>query len=178
MSLLSHTKLLTLSGMALTAAFAWQAEASERSYFRAAEGNWSGAGSIIAGPYKNTRFTCRLAGTTAGKVGMDLSGTCRVGLFSQPMSARVTKSGKGYRGAFLDGAKGKGLDIVGGTLRGTKLQLNIRRKQLNGVMVARMKDSGTMNITISVKVNRKLVPFITLGLKKRGGARRTSLLSD
>ena len=109
---------------------------------------------------------------------MELTGTCRVGLFSQPMSAKITKSGSSYRGAFLDGAKGKGLDIVSGRLRGKRLILGIKRKKLNGTMIANLKNSKKLNITISVKVNKKLVPFIGLTLNKTGNVRRTSLLVD
>lgn len=154
------------------------AHASERSYFTNVQGQWSGAGKIVAGPYKNTRFTCNLEGETPGKVGMKLAGSCRVGLFSQPIEAIVTKRGGSYRGQFLDGAKGKGLDIVSGRLRGKKLVLGIKRKQLRGTMVANLEGENAMNITIAVRVNGGLVPFIGLSLNRKGSARRTSFLAD
>lgn len=178
MSLLSTPKKLAVVSAFVAFASTTAAVASEKSYFRNVEGQWSGAGNIVAGPYKNTRFTCKFDGTSPKGNGMELSGTCRVGLFSQPMTAKIAKRGGSFRGAFLDGAKGKGLDIVSGRLRGKRLILGIKRKKLNGTMVANLKNSKKLNITISVKVNKKLVPFIGLTLKKTGNVRRTSLLVD
>ena len=103
---------------------------------------------------------------------------CRVGLFSQDIQAVITKSGRSYRGQFLDGAKGKGLDIVSGRLRGKKLVLSLKRKQLNGTMVARLKGQNALNITISVRVNGGLTPFIGLSLNRKGSVSRTSFLAD
>ena len=154
------------------------AQASERAYFKNVQGKWSGSGQIVAGPYKNTRFTCNFEGQTPARTGMKLAGSCRVGLFSQSIEAVVTKRGGSYRGQFLDGAKGKGLDIVSGRLRGKKLVLALKRKQLRGTMVARLQGQDAMNITISVRVNGGLTPFIGLTLNRKGSARRTSFLSD
>ena len=154
------------------------AVASDYSYFKKVQGKWSGSGQIVAGPYKNTRFTCNLEGHTPGRAGMKLAGSCRVGLFSQNIEATVTKSGRSYRGQFLDGAKGKGLDIVSGRLRGKKLVLGIKRNQLRGTMVANLKNQNSMNITIAVRVNGGLTPFIGLSLNRKGAARKTTLLAD
>ena len=154
------------------------AAASEYGYFKGVQGKWYGAGEIVAGPYKNTRFTCSLEGKTPGRIGMKLAGSCRVGLFSQPIEAIVTKRGRSYRGTFLDGAEGKGLDIVSGRLRGKKLVLGIARKQLRGTMIADLNGQNSMNITIAVRVNGDLTPFIGLSLNRRGTARKTSLLAD
>lgn len=178
MSLLPSSKNLAIASAFVACVSVSTAVANDKTYFRSVEGKWSGAGNIVAGPYKNTRFTCKFDGTSPRGNGMELTGTCRVGLFSQPISAKVTKSRGKYRGAFLDGAKGKGLDIVSGRLRGQKLVLGIKRKQLNGTMVANLKSDKKMNITIAVLVNKKLIPFIGLTLHKTAGARRTSLLVD
>lgn len=141
--------------------------ASERSYFRNVQGSWAGAGKIVAGKYKNTRFTCTFEGTTPKGVGMNLSGKCRVGLFSQNIKANIVKRGNSYRGTFLDGAKGKGLDIVSGSLRRNKLVVGINRKQLNGTMIANLKSKNKMHVTISVRANNRLVPVIGLTLNRR-----------
>lgn len=172
----------SLSAAALAALMATSvaptANASEYRYFKTVEGKWSGAGRIVAGPYKNTRFTCNLSGQTPGKAGMKLVGKCRVGLFSQPIEATVSKRGSSYRGKFLDGAKGKGLDIVSGKLRGKKLVLGIKRKKLRGTMVANLKGKNNLNITILVRVNGGLTPFIGLTLNRTGSAKKVSFLSD
>ncbi len=52
---------------------------------------------------------------------MTLDGTCRVGVFSQPMKATVAaRRGDGYAGKFNDGANGKGLDVTSGSVNGNK----------------------------------------------------------
>ena len=142
------------------------AVAGERAYFNSVQGTWKGAGKIVNGKYKGTHFTCSFQGSQPAKLGMKIEGSCRVGLFSQPMSAVITKGGNGYRGQFLDGAKGKGLDVVSGRLRSNKLVVGIQRKQLDGTMVANMKSRDKMHITISVKAKTRLVPVIGLTLNR------------
>jgi hypothetical protein len=160
-----------LAACAATAGLAGPAEASERDrkFFQNVEGDWSGPGEIVAGKYKGTKFNCTFNGSTpAKKLGMTLDGSCRVGVFTQKMSATVEHKGsKGYRGTFLDGAEGKGLDIVSGNVvDGGKVVLAINRKQLKGVMQARIADKNTMNVTVSVRVEESLVPVIGMSLKR------------
>jgi len=154
------------------------ASASERSYFRNVQGDWSGSGKIVAGKYKDTRFTCKFTGNVPNGIGMDITGKCRVGLFSQPMTARIFKKGNSYRGEFLDGAKGKGLDIVSGRFRSNKLVVGINRKQLNGTMVANLKNRNKMNVTISVRANNKLIPVIGLTLNRDPKVKKSSFSID
>jgi hypothetical protein len=139
----------------------------ERQFLDSVEGRWSGPGEIVAGKYKGTRFVCNFTGTTPdGKLGMTLDGGCRVGLFMQNMSASVVKGSKGYRGAFMDGAAGNGLDITSATIGGNKATLALKRNKLDGAMLARMADDETMNVTISVKVASQMVPVIGIKLKR------------
>ncbi|MBO6539372.1 MAG: hypothetical protein JJ969_08225 [Rhizobiaceae bacterium] len=149
------------------------ADASERErrFFSAVEGRWSGPGEIVAGKYKGTKFICNFTGTTPdGKIGMSLDGGCRVGLFTQKMSAAIEKSGrKGYRGTFMDGAAGKGLDVIGGSVASNRVVFKLARASLDGAMQARMADDDTMNVTVSVKVENQLVPVIGMSLKRLDG---------
>lgn len=145
------------------------ASEADRPFFAAAAGNWAGAGEIVAGKYKGTKFNCSFAGTSqSATVGLTLDGGCRVGVFTQKMKAVVEGStGRGYTGVFMDGSEGKGLDIVSGNVvDGTRVVLAINRKQLSGVMQARIKDKDTMNVTVSVRVAKQLVPVIGLSLKR------------
>ncbi len=163
--------LLLISGLTLPSL------ANERIYFNSIEGKWSGPGNIVAGKYKGTRFTCNFTGKKPKAVtGMKIDGSCRVGVFSQPMSFEIIKKGRSYRGKFLDGAKGKGLDIVSGRLRGNKLVVGINRKKLNGAMVAKLNGKNQMNITISVRVDKRLIPVIGLTLNRKAGIVKTSVL--
>jgi hypothetical protein len=128
----STTALLILAAASPAALPAYAADSDEQ-FFRSVQGVWTGPGEIVAGKFKGTKFTCKLNGTTpSGKVGMTLDGSCRVGVFSQRMSASVERKGRGYRGTFLDGAGGEGLDIVSGSVDGRKVTFSIARNQLNG----------------------------------------------
>ena len=154
----------------INAGAATEAAASEkdRKFFKTIEGEWSGPGEIVAGKYKGTKFNCNFTGATpGGKVGMSLDGGCRVGLFTQKMSARVEHKGaKGYRGTFMDGAIGQGLDVIGGKVSGQKVVLTLNRNQLNGAMLARLPDKNSMHVTVSVKVEDQMVPVIGMNLKR------------
>lgn len=144
------------------------ASEKDRRFFNKVEGEWSGPGEIVAGKYKGTRFTCNFTGTTPdGKIGMSLDGGCRVGLFTQKMSASVEHRGKqGYRGTFMDGAIGQGLDVIGGDVMGKKAIFTLNRNQLDGAMLARLPDDNTMHVTVSVKVADQMVPVIGMNLKR------------
>ncbi|MET0171080.1 hypothetical protein [Agrobacterium sp. lyk4-40-TYG-31] len=145
-----------------------QAASRDDQFFGSVAGVWSGPGEIVAGKYKGTKFTCDLTGEPISDkdTGIKLGGTCRVGVFKQPMSAVISKKGNGYEGKFLDGSEGKGLDIVSGQVSGDKVVLGINRAKLNGAMVARVTNNTSMNITISVKVADQMVPVIGLTLAR------------
>ena len=162
------------AAIVVSAGAATMASAAEKdqTFFRSVEGKWVGPGEIVAGKYKGTKFTCNFTGTTPdGKVGMSLDGGCRVGVFTQPMSASVERKGRnGYRGSFMGGSKGSGLDIISGNVvDGRKVVFAINRKQLNGVMQARVPDDNSMIVTVSVKVNQQMVPVIGMNLKRVDG---------
>lgn len=141
----------------------------DKRFFDTVAGYWKGPGEIVAGKYKGTKFTCNLTGESSpnGATGMKLDGTCRVGMFSQPMSAVIAWDNNRYQGKFLDGAKGKGLDIVSGVVAGDKVVVNINRAKLDGAIVARMEKDTAMHITISVKVAEQMVPVIGLKLNRQ-----------
>lgn len=142
----------------------------DKQFFDSLSGQWSGPGEIVAGKYKGTKFVCNFAGASPqGKVGMSLDGGCRVGIFNQDLSAKIEKAGSGYRGQFLDGAKGKGLDVVGGTVKGKNVVFAIHRNELTGAMRAKLSGQDTMTVTISVHVNKELVPVIGMQLKRIDG---------
>lgn len=150
----------------------------ERQFFRQVEGRWTGPGEIVAGRYKGTKFVCNFIGSQPnGKVGMSLDGGCRVGLFTQKMSASIEKGGKGYRGTFMEGAASKGLDVVGGSVTGNKVVFSLARKALDGAMLARLPDDNTMTVTVSVKFEGDMVPIVGLKLK-RIDERQVGALAD
>ena len=152
-----------------TAGIAAAAGASngDQKFFQSVEGEWVGPGEIVAGKYKGTKFICTFTGSSPEvKVGMTLDGSCRVGMFTQKMSATVERSKKGYTGKFMDGAAGKGLDVVAGSVDGSRVVLSLNRNQLNGAMLARLPDDNTMDVTVSVRVDEQMVPVIGMNLKR------------
>ena len=143
------------------------AAGGDRDFFRKIEGTWSGPGQIIAGKYKGTRFNCTLDGSSIKRrPGMMLEGTCRVGLFSQSVSARIERRGRSYKGSFLDGAKGKGLDVVAGNVTEDRVTVSMQREALNGAMVTRLKPNGKLGVTVSVRVGEDYVPVIGIDLAR------------
>lgn len=165
----SLSTVLPLFAAVAIAGTAGTASAADRDQklFETARGEWTGPGEIVAGKYKGTKFTCNFTGATPkGKVGMSLDGACRVGLFTQKMSASFERRGKNYKGTFMDGAAGKGLDIVSGNVDGRKVVMALNRNQLDGAMLARLADENTMTLTVSVRVDEQLVPVIGMKLKR------------
>jgi uncharacterized protein (DUF2147 family) len=160
---------IALAATAAGAATPAFAGTRDKAFFEKVAGQWKGPGEIVAGKYKGTKFTCDLTGepTAGAAAGIKLDGFCRVGVFKQPMSATITQKGSSYSGKFLDGADGKGLDIVSGNVASDKVVVGINRKKLNGAMIARLQDEETMNITISVKVEETLVPVIGVSLNRQ-----------
>ncbi len=161
---------LPLAALAVNAVSTQEAAASDkdRRFFERVEGEWSGPGEIVAGKYKGTRFVCNFTGATPqGKIGMSLDGGCRVGLFTQKMSASIEHKGRqGYRGSFMDGAVGEGLDVISGSVTNERVVFNLNRNQLDGAMLARLPDKDTMHVTVSVKVEGQMVPVIGMNLKR------------
>jgi len=141
----------------------------DRAFFRNVAGEWVGPGEIVAGKFKGTKFVCTFTGSTPDtQIGMTLDGGCRVGMFTQKMTATVERAGgKGYRGRFQDGSEGKGLDVVAGNVVGAKkMVLTLNRNQLKGAMLANLPDRDTMTVTVSVRVDEELVPVIGMNLKR------------
>jgi len=141
--------------------------ASDVKFFKGIEGKWSGPGEIVAGKYKGTKYICTFDGTNPKKGnGMVIDGSCRVGVFSQKMTAHITKKGNGYKGAFLDGAKGDGMDVTGGRYTRNRIIVDIVRKNLKGTMVVNLEDQNQLKATISVRHNKQLIPVIGMNLKR------------
>lgn len=159
LAIVSFVSVLTYSSMV---------QASDKNFFQNIQGQWTGPGEIVAGKYKGTKFVCTLGGKrTQTKVGMEVDGSCRVGVFSQPMSAMIIKAGGGYVGKFLDGQKGDGMDVTGGRYTKGRLVVDIKRKDLNGIMVANLSNPNALKVTVSVRHGGNLVPVIGMTLNRR-----------
>ncbi|WP_152048439.1 hypothetical protein [Aureimonas psammosilenae] len=158
---------LVLAAALATASAAPASAAGDDVFFRKVVGQWAGPGEIVAGKYKGTKFVCTFDGIDNAKSpGMALDGSCRMGLFSQKMRAEVARNTAGYQGSFLDGAEGKGLDIISGNVDGNTVVFGLNRKQLKGAMVAKLMEKDVLAITVSVRVGGELVPVIGMNLKR------------
>jgi len=159
---------LCIAALVVSSAPPSQARDNDTVFFESVAGDWKGPGEIVAGKYKGTKFVCNLSGDPVeGKAaGISLDGHCRVGVFNQKMSALITRKGSTYTGRFLDGSAGDGLDIVSGKVTRDRAIMGINRKTLDGAMIARLHDEETMNVTISVKVGKEMVPVIGMTLKR------------
>lgn len=153
---------VAVSFLANSAAFA-----SDSKFFKGIEGKWSGPGEIVAGKYKGTKFVCTFDGSNPDqKIGMSIDGSCRVGVFSQKMNASIIKTAGKYLGAFLDGAKGEGMDVTGGRYTKNRIIVDIVRNDLNGILVVNLDDKNRMKATISVRHNKQLIPVIGMNLAR------------
>jgi hypothetical protein len=140
---------------------------ADRRFFDSVTGQWSGPGEIVAGRYAGTKFMCNFTGATPnGAIGMSLDGGCRVGLFTQRMSANIQRQGRAYRGTFMDGSQGEGLDVTGGQVSNGQVMFSLNRNALNGAMQAKLTDPDTMHVTVSVRVEDTMVPVIGVNLKR------------
>ncbi|MFZ1814134.1 MAG: hypothetical protein WBO55_02210 [Rhizobiaceae bacterium] len=164
----SSVRFLSMVAAVLSFVFAANlAQAGEVQFYRSIAGKWTGPGEIVAGKYKGTKFTCNFNGITPNsRTGMSIDGYCRVGVFNQPMKASFERRGNGYSGQFLDGEAGEGMDVVGGRFLGSKVVVDIKRKDLRGVMVTRLTSDDKLNITISVRVDKRLIPVIGMTLDR------------
>ena len=159
--------LATLAVAACSAVFPAEAGSRDKLFFESVQGEWSGPGEIVDGKYKGTKFKCTLTGTAENKAGgITLDGRCRVGVFTQPVKAVILASGRTYKGKFLDGAAGNGLDIVSGNITGQKMVVGLVRAKLNGAMIARVQGKNTMTVTISVKDGDRMRPVIGMSLQR------------
>jgi len=140
----------------------------ERIFLQAFEGQWHGGGEIIAGKYKGTRFNCRFVGTLEHyEIGMTLSGSCRVGLFSQAIKAKVVRRSSGaFLGHFNDGAQAQGMDITAARIGADHIQFDLNRQNLQGTMLARLEAQDSMSISLSVKVMDAFVRVVGVNLKR------------
>jgi len=98
---------------------------------------------------------------------MSLDGSCRVGLFSQAMKAKIVQRGEGvFLGHFNEGAKAQGMDITAARIGADHMQFDLNRQNLQGSMLARLEAQDKMSIALSVKVMGEFVRVVGVHLKR------------
>ncbi|WP_144409576.1 hypothetical protein [Martelella endophytica] len=173
----SDARLISTAALfaALICASAQSATANDRAdrdFFNDVAGKWSGPGEIVEGKMKGTRFRCELDGLPLedGGTGFRLDGRCRTGMFSHPVTAVFIREGDTYRGQFLDGSEGEGLDVTDGVIEDGKAVIQLKRDKVTGALVANLLDAENFNITLLIKGGTRFVPVIGLSLKRETDA--------
>ena len=172
-------RFITKICMILTLATAQNADAQDinmNEYFESIQGKWAGKGEVIAGKYKNTKFICNINGKTPETIGMDIDGDCRIGFISQKISAFVEKNHNLYRGEFLGGAEGNGLDIIGGVLKDEKFTAYLVRDNLGGTIEINGQKKDNMKIDIAIEYQEQLYPIIVLNMVRENKKKKRRAL--
>jgi len=149
------------------AAPAGQAAADRAAFLQSVKGQWSGSGQVVAGRYKGVKFTCKFTAPDAGNAAdIKLDGSCRAGIFSQPIKASISPKSGTYQGSFNDGARGNGMDITAGTVDKNGMVLQLNREKLQGNMTARLQSGNQMHITLAVVLEGESIPVIGMDLAR------------
>nr|WP_272210797.1 hypothetical protein [Marinicella sp. W31]MDC2876713.1 hypothetical protein [Marinicella sp. W31] len=83
------------------------------------------------------------------------------------MTAVFIRDEDGYRGRFLDGEKGDGLEVTGGSVNDGKAVISLKREDVEGALVTRLVSADDLNITLLIKGSTRYVPVIGLSLKRQ-----------
>ncbi len=157
---------------ALAAAAALPAKADE--LMVRFSGEWAGTGQLLFGPQYGEEFHCELKGNPSdSRLSFGMSGRCWMGFLSAPVTAqlRYNAETRQYYGEFLDGADGRGVDIVGARA-GEAISLKLMRGALQGRITAETVSADQMKVMMyyrDVQNNREL-PVVAMGFARKGTA--------
>jgi hypothetical protein len=165
--------LIFLAAFCLHAAPARADDAGE--FMSRFSGEWLGSGQLLVGAENGLKFSCELDGDPSRtRLTFGMKGRCWMGALSAPVNATLRYNAETNRfyGAFMDGAQGNGLDIVGARA-GDDFSLQLARGPAQGRLVAETVNPDQMKITIYYRDrarNREL-PVAAMGFtRKSAGA--------
>lgn len=135
-------------------------------------GDWRGTGRVLVGPDHGSKFHCALAGEPSrSEMSFTMNGKCWVGQLSALVRARLRYNAETDRfyGAFLDGADGDGVDIVG-TRSGDGFVMSLSRGMAQGRLTAVPVGRNQMKVMISLldRANDREIPVVAMGFAKEG----------
>jgi len=113
-------------------------------------GEWVGTGQVLLGGQYGAMFRCKLKGSPdEAQARFDMSGRCWLGGLSAPMTAqlRYNAETREYYGEFMDGADGRGADIVGAH-SGEALSLRLMRGNMQGRLTASTVGPDQMKVML------------------------------
>lgn len=138
-------------------------------------GDWLGTGQVLIGSQTGLKFHCELSGDPRQTqiLTFSMSGRCWMGSLSAPVYAKLRyneETGRFY-GAFMDGAEGNGVDIVGTEAEGG-VALQLSRGAIKGNLVAEAINGNQMRALLSIVDtfgNREL-PVVAMGFARKEAA--------
>jgi len=135
-------------------------------------GEWRGTGKVLFGPQRGLKFHCALNGLTApAATSFRMTGRCWSGLLSAKVHAelRYDPKTRRFQGGFMGGAKGDGVDIVGGR-RGKGFSLQLSRGAARGELAATPVNDGQMRVSILLTDPRgkRSIPVVAMGFARPG----------
>lgn len=135
-------------------------------------GDWRGTGRVLVGPDHGTKFHCALEGDPSrGEMSFLMDGKCWIGQLSALVRAKLRYNAETNRfyGAFLDGAEGSGVDIVGAR-SGEGFVMNLSRGMAQGRLTAEPVGRNQMKVMISLRdqANDREIPVVAMGFAKEG----------
>lgn len=135
-------------------------------------GKWIGTGQLLFGG--NAEFACELNGDPkAGQLTFGMTGTCRMGTMGARVYADIRYNAEtdSYYGAFLGGAEGDGVDLVG-TRAGEGFSLKLVRGATQGRLTAETSSPDTMKVIIYYRdvQNDRELPVVAMGFSRTQNA--------
>ncbi|SEQ35111.1 hypothetical protein SAMN05216548_10459 [Faunimonas pinastri] len=172
---MSRLTALFLSCAVSVAAFAAPARANDDAavFMAKFSGEWMGIGRILIGPQVNSKFYCSLDGDpTHTQLTFNMKGKCWMGKLSAPVFADLHYNNDNQRfyGAFLDGARGNGVDIIGERKGPDGFDLKLTRGSNSGVISASPVGDNQINATLLLHdgINNRDVPVVAMGIYRKG----------
>ena len=148
---------------------AFAGEASD--FMERFSGDWLGTGQLLVGSESGLQFSCELKGNPSrSQLSFGMSGRCWMGNLSAPVHARLRYNAdtNEFYGEFMDGADGKGLDIVG-VRAGEGFSMRLTRGMAQGRLAAEAVNPDQMTITIFYRdrVNNRELAVVAMGFTRK-----------
>lgn len=162
---------LSLAGLSLPSATSAE-ENDAATFMERFSGEWRGTGKLLIGPETGLKFNCALDGNPSRtELTFDMSGKCWAGRLSAQVYAKLHYNAETNRfyGDFLDGAKGKGVDVIG-ERKDYGFSLLLSRGMTQGELIAKPAGNNKMTITIflSDSARTRSMAVAAMGFARKG----------
>jgi hypothetical protein len=140
-------------------------------------GEWLGTGQILVGSENGLKFHCALNGDPSRtQLTFGMTGHCWMGMLSAPVYAQIRYNADTNRfyGAFMDGAEGDGVDVVG-KRAGDGFSMQLVRGPTQGRLTAETVSPDQMTVMIFYKDRRRNreLPVVAMGFARKDSGATT-----